>query len=193
MKPRFFSSPAQLGRWLARHHASTRELQVGFYKKASGRKSVTYPEALDLALCYGWIDGIRHRIDDLSYTIRFTPRKPKSKWSAVNLKHFARLQKQKLVKPAGLNAFRDRDTKAAPYSVETRPKTLGSPYKKKLKANPRAWAFFQAQPPSYRRNVTFWVMSAKQEETRQRRLDVLIAHAAKARRIPPLAPTTSRR
>lgn len=188
MKPRFFPSPAQFGRWLARHHASARVLEVGFYKKASGRKSITYPEALDLALCYGWIDGVRHTVDDESYQIRFTPRRPQSKWSAVNLKHFARLRTLKLVKPAGLEAFRDRDTRAAPYSFETRPKTLGPAYQKKLKAHPRAWAFFQAQPPSYRRNVTFWVMSAKQEETRQRRLDVLIARAAKAQRIPPLAP-----
>ena len=190
--PRFFASPSQFRAWLAKHHASASELEVGFYKKDSGKKSITYQEALDQALCYGWIDGVRHRIDDVSYRNRFTPRRPKSKWSNVNLRHFARLKKAGLVQPPGLKAFERRDTKAAPYSFETRPQELAPAYRKKLKANPRAWAFFQAQPPGYRRLMTYFVMEAKQEETRQRRLAVLIAHSARAERIPVMAPASRR-
>ena len=185
-RPRFFPSPPQLRSWFEKHHDRARELQIGFYKKDSGRKSVIYQEALDQALCFGWIDGIRHRRDDISYTIRFTPRKARSKWSAVNIKHFTRLEKLGLVKPSGRKAFEERDTKAAPYSFEAPPQVLSPAYEKKLRDDPRAWAFFQAQPPWYRRTSTHWVMSAKQEATRQRRLAALIECSAKREWIGPL-------
>jgi len=145
---------------------------------------MTYRQALDEALCFGWIDGVRRSLDDSSFSVRFTPRKPKSAWSAVNIKRVGQLRAEGRMHAAGLAAF-DARVKSR-YSYETRPRSLSAPYLKKLRANPRALRFFEAQPPWYRRTSAFWVMSAKQPETRARRLDALIAHSEQQRAIPPL-------
>jgi uncharacterized protein YdeI (YjbR/CyaY-like superfamily) len=186
MNPTFFKTATLFRTWLDRHHATHRELLVGFHKVGTGKPSITYPQALDAALCFGWIDGIRRRLDADSYTIRFTPRKRDSIWSAVNIRHVARLQADGLMQPAGLKAFRERDrTKARLYSFENRPRRLEAAYAMTFRANRRAWAWFEAQAPSYRRSATWWVMSAKREETRARRLAVLIASSAKGAKAPP--------
>ncbi len=172
-KPTFFPTPADFRAWLERHHETASELLVGFYKKGSGRPSITWPESVDEALCFGWIDGVRRTIDDESYSIRFTPRRPRSNWSAVNLKRVAELTNLGRMHPAGVRAYEARDpARAASYSFEQREEArkLAPAYEAQLKANAKAWAFFQAQPPYYRRTVSRWVMSAKKEETRLKRL-----------------------
>lgn len=186
MRPMFFATPAEFRAWLAEHHASATELVVGFYKKGSGRPSITWPESVDQALCYGWIDGIRRGLDADSYTIRFTPRKPRSTWSAVNIKRAKELIDEGLMQPAGRAAFEARaDDRSAIYSYEQRHGAVLAPgHEQRFRANPTAWAFFQAQPPSYRKVAVYWVTSAKREETRLRRLDTLIAHSAAGRRLP---------
>ncbi len=184
MKPRFFSSPDQFRQWLEKHHDSAGELLVGFHKKTSGKKGVTYPEALDEALCFGWIDGVRKSIDDASYTIRFTPRKSKSIWSLVNLGHVERLKKLGRMKPAGLQAFALRDPKLTGiYSFENTPRELSLTYEKRFRQNKKAWEFFQEQPPFFRKTAAFYVMSAKKEETQIRRLEQLIASSEKGVRL----------
>jgi uncharacterized protein YdeI (YjbR/CyaY-like superfamily) len=188
MKPTFFSSQAEFHAWLAEHHASADELLVGFYKKKSGR-GITYPEALDEALAFGWIDGVRKRIDEDAYTIRFTPRKPDSVWSLVNTRRVEELIALGRMQPAGLRAFRDRDQeKTRKYSYEREHQQLGGTMETALRANKKASAFFQAQPPGYRKIATFWVMSAKKEETRARRLAHLIERSAGGCRIDLLKP-----
>jgi uncharacterized protein YdeI (YjbR/CyaY-like superfamily) len=185
MKPRFFKSPSDFRRWLKAHHASTTELLVGFYKKDSGKPSITWPQSVDEALCFGWIDGIRRSIDDVSYTIRFTPRKSRSIWSAVNIKRANELVEQGLMQPAGLKAFEVRqENRSGIYSYEQRSPELPDEYQKILKKNSAAAKFFQAQPPSYRKAANWWVQSAKQEETRRKRLDKLIHHSERQERIP---------
>lgn len=188
MKPTFFATPAAFRAWLDEHHARIPELLVGFYKKGSGKPSITWPESVDAALCFGWIDGVRKSIDDLSYTIRFTPRNPTSTWSAVNIKRVQELTKSGLMQPAGLQAFERRDeAKSAIYSYEQRHNaTLPDAYEKRFRANELAWDFFQSQAPWYRRTATYWVMSAKKEETRLKRLDTLIRDSAQQRSIGPL-------
>ena len=189
MKPAFFQSAADFRDWLARHHATARELLVGFYRKESGRGGITYPEALDEALAFGWIDGVRKRIDAEAYTIRFTPRKPGSTWSAVNIKRVGELTAQGLMKPPGLRAFDERDEqKTRQYSYEREQGKLDPALDATLRANRKAAAFFDAQPPGYRKTATFWVMSAKQEETRARRLAHLIERSASGARIDLLNP-----
>ena len=164
------------------------ELLVGFHKKGTGRPSITWPEAVDQALWFGWIDGVRRRIDDASYSIRFTPRKPRSTWSAVNLKRMKELVDEDLVAPAGLAAFERRaDDRTAIYSYEQRRNaTLEPDQEQRLRADERANAFFEAQPPSYRRAAIHWVTSAKKRETRERRLAQLIACSAAGHAVPPL-------
>ena len=180
----FFASPSDLRKWFKTQHATAQELWVGYYKKNSGKPSITWPESVDEALCFGWIDGIRKSIDDVSYTIRFTPRKPGSTWSAVNIKRVQELAGQGLVQPAGLTAFQARkENKSGIYSYEQRSAKLPIPYEKILKKNKAAWEFFRAQPPSYRKAASWWVASAKQEETRLRRLDKLIEDSAHGRTI----------
>lgn len=180
MKPKFFSTPAQFRRWLEKNHDRADELLVGFHKKETGKKSITYPEALDEALCYGWIDGVRKRLDETSYTIRFTPRKPKSIWSLVNVKHVERLTKEGRMAEPGLEAYARRDPKRTGiYAFENEPREFSPEYEKKFRANKPAWEFFQREPPSIRRTCIFWVMSAKKEETRLRRLEQLIDSSAK--------------
>lgn len=184
-KPIFFAAPSEFRRWLHAHHRTATEVLVGFYKKASGRPSMTWPESVDEALCFGWIDGVRRRVDAERYMIRFTPRKAVSAWSLVNIRKAEALILAKRMKPAGLRAFEARDAKKSGiYSFEQREHArLDADAEARFKANRAAWEFFQSQPPGYRRVVTFWVMSAKREDTRARRLETLIADSAAGRRI----------
>jgi len=182
VKARFFRSADEFRSWLQKNHDRASELLVGFWKKSSGKPSMTYAEALDEALCFGWIDGVRGG-GEASHTIRFTPRKAKSKWSAINVKHVKRLIAAIRVLPAGLKAFEARSEKAGlNYSYETR-RPLDTQLKAKFTANKKAWTFFTAQPPGYQRLATWWVMNATREETRLRRLALLIADSQSGRRL----------
>jgi uncharacterized protein YdeI (YjbR/CyaY-like superfamily) len=184
MKIEFFKSRTDFRQWLERHHGTSRELWVGYFKKASGRESVTWPESVDEALCYGWIDGIRKRVDEISYTIRFTPRKAGSIWSAVNIKRVMGLSDKGLMKPAGLEAFRARkENRSGIYSYEQRSGRFDEPYEGRLRQDQAAWDFFESQPLSYQNAAIWWVVSAKREETRLRRLDQLVEDSAHGRRI----------
>ena len=176
MQLKFFKSPAEFRKWLESHHATAKELWVGFYKKDSGRPSITWPESIDQALCFGWIDGIRKRVDDISYTIRFSPRTARSVWSAVNIKRAHELEKMGLMAPAGRKAFQARqENMSGIYSYEQRGDQLPEPYEKILKKNKKAWEFFQSRPPYARKTIGWWIVSAKKEETRLKRLEQLIA------------------
>jgi uncharacterized protein YdeI (YjbR/CyaY-like superfamily) len=187
MTPRFFPTAAAFRRWLSTNHVRISELWVGFHKKATGKPSMTYPEAVDQALCFGWIDGLRKSVDDGAYMVRFTPRKARSIWSVVNLRRFDALRKEGIVEPPGLEAFRRRDpARTQLYSFENRDRKLDAAYEKRLRANRRAWEFFQSQPPWYQRTASFWVVSAKQEETRLRRLQTLIECSEEGKTLPPL-------
>lgn len=184
MKPAFFATPADFRRWFEKNHETESELLVGFYKRDSGRPSITWPESVDQALCFGWIDGVRKRIDDVSYTIRFTPRKRSSTWSAINIRRVEELKKLGLMQPAGLRAYEARSAeKSGIYAYENAPKELPPADDKKFRANRKAWEYFNAQAPSYRRVAIYWVMSAKREETRERRLALLIEDSAAGRRL----------
>ncbi len=175
MEVTFFGSPSEFREWLEQNHDSAKELWVGFYKKGSGKAGITWPEAVDQALCFGWIDGIRKRVDETSYTNRFTPRRRGSTWSAVNIKRVGELTELGLMRPAGLEAYEQRDeTKAQLYSYERAESKLVEAYERQFREHERAWAFFSTQSPSYRRTSSWWIMSAKKEETRQRRLAALI-------------------
>jgi uncharacterized protein YdeI (YjbR/CyaY-like superfamily) len=183
MKPKFFSSPEVFREWLEKNHDSASELLVGFHKKDSGKKSITYPQALDEALCYGWIDGVRRSLDETSYTIRFTPRKSRSIWSNVNVRHAERLKKEGRMAEPGLKAYALRDPKRTGiYAFENRPREFSPEFEKKFRANKAAWEFFQTEPPSIRRVCIYWVMEAKKEETRVRRLEQLIESSSKGLR-----------
>jgi len=182
-----FAEPAEFRRWLRSHHASEKEITVGFWKKGTGRPSLTWPESVDEALCYGWIDGIRRSIDAESYTIRFTPRKPDSHWSNINIRRVAQLRRLGLMRPAGENAFALRtETRSRRASYEQRTVALDETFLRQFRRNTRAWGFFSAQAPSYRKQCVWWVMSAKKEETRMRRLTVLIRSSSKREPIPPM-------
>jgi uncharacterized protein YdeI (YjbR/CyaY-like superfamily) len=186
MRPVFFETPDDFRAWLAEHHATAAEVLVGFYKKGSGRPSITWPESVDEALCFGWIDGIRRGIDEVSYTIRFTPRRAGSTWSAVNIKRAMELVELGRMRPAGLRAFQARtDERSAVYAYEQRHNdvTLGEEFERLFRTDEHAWAYFQQQPASYRRTVIWWVLSAKQEETKRNRLAKLIAASAAGRRL----------
>jgi len=189
MNPRFFKSQSEFRRWLEKNHAQETELLLGFYKKGSGKASITYPEALDEALCFGWIDGVRRSLGDDGYTIRFTPRKAKSIWSNVNVRHVERLKKLGRMAPAGLEAYALRDPKKTGiYAFENRPRELSPAYEKKFRSNKKAWEFFEKQPPGFKRLMIFRVMEGKQEETRQRRLAQLIEASAKGVRYGAIGP-----
>ncbi len=189
MKPTFFRMPAEFREWLAKYHATKNGLLVGYYKKDSGKPSMTWPESVDQALCFGWIDGLRQSLDDTSYTIRFTPRRPGSVWSSVNIKRAQVLIDQGQMQPAGLRAFEARrENKSGIYSYEQRRVDLEEPYNRMLKKNKAAWGFFQIQPASYRKAVYWWLMSAKKEETRLKRLEKLITFSAQGQRLPELTP-----
>jgi uncharacterized protein YdeI (YjbR/CyaY-like superfamily) len=185
MKPKFFSSPAEFRDWLRRNHATAVELLVGFHKKDSGTKSITWPEAVDAALCYGWIDGVRRKVDDRRYTIRFTPRKPSSVWSSVNIRRAEALIATGEMQAAGLCAFQGRQAKkSSVYSYEQKNVQITGEYRRRLREHAIAWHFFEAQPASYRRAAAWWVMSAKRESTRLDRLEKLIACSLQERRLP---------
>lgn len=193
MKPTFFKTPADFRAWLETSHETAAELLVGFYKKDSGKPSITWPESVDEALCYGWIDGIRRRIDDASYSIRFTPRRRGSIWSNVNAKRVAVLTKERRMRPAGVKAFEARDAKkSGVYSFERETAAFSPALLKVFRANAKAWTFFQAQPPGYKHLATFFVTSAKRDETRLRRLESLIALSAKGRRLEMMRPAKKR-
>ena len=184
MNPKFFPTPSAFRKWLAANHAKSKELVVGFYKKGSGKPSITWPESVDEALCFGWIDGVRNSIDEESYRIRFTPRKPTSVWSAVNIRNVERLIKEKRMQPAGLKAFKLRkDSRSEIYAYEQRSPELVEPYAGIFKRNKAAWKFFQEQAPYYKRLLIFRIMSAKKEETQIRRLEELIEYSAKGHRL----------
>jgi uncharacterized protein YdeI (YjbR/CyaY-like superfamily) len=182
--PRYFETPAAFRRWLEANHDRAAELLVGFRKVGSGKPSMTWKESVGEALCYGWIDGVRKRIDDDSYTIRFTPRRPGSIWSAVNIRRVGELEAAGRMMPAGLAVFRARNPERTNlYSFEARNPELGPELIEALKKNRAAWAYFQDEAPWYRRTVNHWVMSAKKEETRRARMQTLIADCAAGRRI----------
>ena len=188
LKPHFFPSPSEWRAWLEQHHADTQELWVGLYKRESGRLSITWPEAVDGALCFGWIDGVRQSVDATSYKIRFTPRKPRSLWSAVNARRATELSALGLMHPAGLAAFQKREGKRSEiYSYEQRKAAkLPAAYEKEFRAQKTAWKFFQAQALWYRRTCSFWIISAKKEETRLKKLAALIEDSVHQRTIPAL-------
>ncbi len=187
MKLLFFPTQSGFRSWLEKHHIEVGELWVGFYRKQSGKGGITYPEALDEALCFGWIDGVRKALDDSSYTIRFTPRRANSTWSAINTRRVDQLIKLGRMRKPGLDAFRARDlNKSRQYSYERSNCKLEAVHEKKFKANAKAWEFFRAQAPWYQRTATWWVISAKRKETGLRRLATLIAHSENGRRIGPL-------
>ena len=194
MKPTFFATSEEFRAWLEQHHETATELWVGLYKKRSGRPSITWPEAVDEALCFGWIDSVRQSIDDESYMNRFTPRKPDSNWSAVNVRRVGELSKQRRMRAPGLKAFRERrEDKTATYSYEQRHQAKLDPaQERRFRAKKKAWEWFQTQPRGYRTTALYWVMSAKRPETRDRRLETLIEDSAKGRRVPPLRPRTGR-
>ncbi len=185
VEPIFFATPSELRVWLEEHHANTQELWVGFYKKGSGKQSITWPEAVDQALCFGWIDGIRKGIDSVSYKTRFTPRRARSNWSAVNIKRVAELKELGLMRPPGLTIFEERvEEKSGIYSYEQRNAAeLTEAYKEQFRANKKAWDFFQAQGAGYRRTAIWWIISAKKEETRLKRLARLIESSEHERTI----------
>lgn len=188
MDPVFFTTPGEFRAWLEANHETASELLVGFHKTASGLPSLTWPESVDQALCFGWIDGIRRRIDGTSYSIRFTPRRPRSIWSAVNITRFGELDAQGTVVPAGRAAFERRsEDRSRVYSHEQPEEPRLDPaFEDRLRADGDAWAFFSAQSRTYRRAAAHWVMSAKRAETRERRLVRLIDDSAAGRAVPPL-------
>jgi len=190
-KPTFFPTPADFRAWFEVHHDKFQELFVGFHKKSSGKPSITWPESVQVALCFGWIDGVRKSIDETSYMIRFTPRKPTSTWSAINTKFARELTKKRLMHPAGLKAFAARSAKkSAIYSYEQRQSAQFTRQQaKQFRANKAAWEFFRSQPPWYQRVTTYWVISAKKEETRLKRLSLLIGNSQNRRSMRRLVPT----
>lgn len=189
-KPTFFPTPADFHAWLEANHDKSRELLVGFYKRDSGKPSITWPESVQVALCFGWIDGVRKSIDETSYTIRFTPRRPTSNWSAFNISLVRKLTKQGLMQPAGLKAFAARDEKKSIYSYEQRKSArFTREQEKQFRSSKTAWDFFRSQPPWYQRVTTFWVIGAKREETKLKRLSLLIEHSQRRRPLPQLIPT----
>jgi uncharacterized protein YdeI (YjbR/CyaY-like superfamily) len=184
--PAFYATSDEWRAWLEAHHADAREHWVGFHKRGTGRASITWPESVDQALCFGWIDGVRKRVDDERYMIRFTPRKASSKWSRVNVARVGELERAGLMHPAGLAAFAAR-TEEGTYSYEQREAAAFDPEReRRLRADEAAWAWFSAQPPWYRRTATHWVMSAKRDDTRDRRLARLIEDSAAGRAVGPL-------
>ena len=189
-EPIFFSSPQEFYDWLEEHHDSEAEVYVGYWKKHTGKPSLTWSQAVDQALCFGWIDGRLNRIDDERHMQRFTPRRRGSNWSKINIAKVAKLEEAGLMRPAGRTAFEARtDAKSGVYSFERdEPAELAPAYLKRLRANRAAWEYWQARPPGYRRTATHWVMSAKREETRERRLAQLIECSAEGRHVPPLDP-----
>jgi uncharacterized protein YdeI (YjbR/CyaY-like superfamily) len=184
----FFSSATEFRKWLEKNHQTEKELFVGFHKKHTGKPTLTWPESVDQALSFGWIDGIRKSLGEESYMIRFTPRKPKSIWSAVNIRRVEELTKLGLMQPEGLEAFNRREeSRSKIYSYEEKALPLSPAFEKELKANKNAWKFFQAQAPWYKKTASAWIMRAKREETRKKRLQDLIRDSAAGKKIKPLS------
>jgi uncharacterized protein YdeI (YjbR/CyaY-like superfamily) len=180
----FFSTPVEFRKWLQKYHQKKTELYVGFYKKGSGKISITWSQAVDQALCFGWIDSVRKSIDTESYCNRFTPRKPNSIWSAINIKKVEEMMRQGLMTPAGLKAFdAKKQHKMGMYAHETEPVILSPVFEKQLKKNKPAWVFFNAQPPSYKKITIHWIMGAKQEKTRVARLEKTILYSEQQKRV----------
>lgn len=190
MKPTFFATADELREWLERNHATATELLVGLYKRGSGKPSITWPEVVDEVLCIGWIDSVRTGIDEVSYANRLTPRTPRSTWSAVNIARAKELIRLGRMHPAGLKAFERRsDERSAIYSYEQRKAAqLDAEGQRSFRAKKKAWAFFQTQTPSYQRAAIWWVISAKRDETRRKRLATLISDSQRGRTIGPLSP-----
>lgn len=185
MTPVFFETPAKFRAWLKKHHQTAPEIIVGYYRKDSGRRSITWQESVDEALCFGWIDGIRRKHSDVAYSNRFTPRRPGSNWSAINIERVGELKKLGRMQPAGLAAFARRtEAKSRVYAYEQKDVlALDKTIEKAFKRNKKAWAFFQGQAPYYRKIITRWLNSAKAEETRLRRLQKLMASCEKGVRM----------
>lgn len=184
MEPIFFTSQLEFRKWLETNHKKKTELLVGFWKAATGKPSMHWSESVDQALCFGWIDGVRRSLGDEAYTIRFTPRRPKSIWSRINIEKVERLKKEGMMMPAGLSAFeRKEGHRSVIYSYENRPREFESEYEKKFRRNKKAWRFFMEQPPGYRRLMIYWVSSAKRESTRAGRFEKLIAASETLRRL----------
>jgi len=184
MTPIFFAKQSEFRKWLAKNHESASELLVGFYKVTSGKPSMTWPESVDQALCFGWIDGVRRRIDDESYSIRFTPRKSSSIWSAVNIKKVADLIESGDMQAAGLAAFEKRtEAKSRIYAYENKPAKLSAEFEKLFRKNKKAWEFFNAQPQSYKKVIIHNIMAAKQEKTRVARLNQAIEASKDLKRL----------
>jgi len=187
IEPTFFADPAAFRAWLEQSHASARELWVGFWKRGSGRPSLTWPESVDQALCYGWIDGVRRSLGEESYAIRFTPRTPRSTWSAKNVKRAEELSALGLMRPPGLQVFAARDpARTNLYSFERELAALEPEEERELRVHEAAWRYFEAQPPSYRKPVLHWIVSAKQAATRRRRFEMLIRSCAAGEPVPPM-------
>jgi uncharacterized protein YdeI (YjbR/CyaY-like superfamily) len=188
--PIFFAAPEEFRAWLEEHHATASELLAGFHKKSTGRPTMTWTESVREALCFGWIDGIRRSLGDESYTVRFTPRKPRSNWSSRNVRHVEELIREGLMTPAGLAAYEARTPeRTGVYAFEQRHAARLEPeQEERFRADLKAWEFFQAQPASYRQTAIYWVVSAKREETRARRLATLISDSAAGRRLARLMP-----
>jgi uncharacterized protein YdeI (YjbR/CyaY-like superfamily) len=180
--PIFFRNPAEYRKWLEKNHSTAKELWIGYYKKATGKPSLTWEQTVDESLCFGWIDGIRKSIDEESFKQRVTPRRPTSVWSQINIRKIGELSKAGLMQPAGLAAFEKRDSKRT-YTYESFAAPLGRDQEEIFRANKKAWEFWKAQPAGYKRLASWYVMSAKQEATRQRRLERLIVDSAAGRRI----------
>lgn len=187
MKPLFFATPAQWREWLERNGEREDEVLVGFHRRGSGKPSITWPESVDQALCFGWIDGVRRSIDKSSYTIRFTPRRRRSVWSKINVKRAGELIAAGLMQPAGMRAFEARQQeRSGVYSFEQNEIAFDSSQEQQFKRAKAAWQFFQSQAPWYRRTATYWVISAKRDETKAKRLNILIEDSAAGRTIGPL-------
>ena len=179
MIPTFFSTQEEFRAWLKKNHLKETELYVGFYKVSSGKPCMTWSQSVDQALCFGWIDGVKYSIDQNSYKIRFTPRKKTSIWSAVNIKKVERLMEQGLMHPAGLESFKNRtESKSKIYAFENDEVPFSPSFEKLFKENKAAWDYFQSLAPGYRKTSSHWVMSAKQEATKLKRLNELIADSA---------------
>jgi len=179
----FFPTPADFRKWLAKNHGDKLELLVGYYKKGSGKPSMTWPQSVDEALCFGWIDGVRRSLGEDAYAIRFTPRKPTSTWSAINIARVKVLSEQGLMAPAGLKAFAARsEKKSVIYAYEQKQAELDQASLNRFRKHKKAWSFFQGQPPGYRKQMIWRITSAKKEETRLKRLERLIADSAQGRR-----------
>jgi uncharacterized protein YdeI (YjbR/CyaY-like superfamily) len=184
LEPTFFATPADFRRWLKQHHRTAPELWVGFHKRHSGRPSITWPESVDEALCFGWIDGIRKSLDADRYVIRFTPRRKRSIWSTVNTRKVEALIRERRMQPAGMAAWDARHPeRSGVYSFEREAAALGAAELKQFKVNKPAWKFWESQPPGYRKTATHWVVNAKREETRAKRLATLIGDSASGLRI----------